>query len=96
MKYSREKMVVALVLLVLSELLVGINTAPTTGDEQTSFTTAIGAEEDGSNRYTYSWPGSKMRPGENHEEAHNQMNQGDQNLEQRQQLHLSRGQTPAH
>ena len=49
MKYRRERMVV---LVTPSELLVGMNTAPTTGDEQVSFTTAMGAEEEGSNRYT--------------------------------------------
>ena len=51
MKYKRERMVV-LVTAEPSELRVGMNTAPTTGDEQASFTIAMGAEEEGSNRYT--------------------------------------------
>ena len=51
MKYRRENMAV-IPLVVFSELLVGMNTAPMTGDEQTLSTTAIGVEEEGSNKYT--------------------------------------------
>ena len=51
MKYRRENMAV-IPLVVFSELLVGMNTAPMTGDEQTLSTTAIGVEEEGSNKST--------------------------------------------